>query len=65
MEAVTSAIASTTETIMKSIKTDLETLELVKEETAILKREMMNQKAEAEKLDQYSRKDNIKNFWFN
>ena len=61
MEAVAATITATTETI-KSVKRDLEEIRTGKEEILILQQSMETQKSETEKLEQYSRKENVKVF---
>lgn len=62
MEAVASAISATTETIMQEIKQNLHKARSVEDDVTSLKHEVCKNKSSNDKLEQYSRKENIKIF---
>lgn len=62
MKAVSVAIASTTATVLDKMQQDMQALQLERAELRELKTELQQQKFENEKLEQYTRKDNVRIF---
>ena len=65
MKAVAVAIASTTETVIQNLKQEIAEAKTVSNDVEILKVRVEEQKAASEKLEQYTRKENVKIFGLN